>query len=294
MYNSPNAVKIGIRTEMFKQLATPPVSRVAPFTLMATSESAEESYLFIGTMPGVKEWIDKIQFGDFKDWEYTIKNKDWSNGILVDRNTINDSKKTLGADLVNQITLGVNAWANFPDKLIKNLLTANGNAFDGTAFFATSRPNIQGANAINNIYSGTGTTLAQLETDLKGAIVRLLSFENKEGEIINELDDLVVYAPAHLMDSFNTLFISEKNAAGTNSNTLRNRVKPIKSLQSTSDNDWYLINIATPLKPFIYQSRKTPEFNMKDDPELKYIKYFATSRMNAGYGNPTAIVKVNN
>jgi phage major head subunit gpT-like protein len=297
MYNSPAAILKGIRGEFAKQLRDADESMIKAFTQFVKSDSDNEEYLFIDAMPGIREWLDEINFKDFKDFYYQIVNKDWQFGIPVKRNTIDDSKKSLGGSIEMNIRTSVDSWNSFPDELIADLLTANGTAFDGTAFFANTRPNLQGANAIDNLYSGTGVTLAQVEADFKGAKDALRAFRDRNDKPMNRRTKLAVFIPPHLEDRFAVLRESRSIDLGSGAitNTLLNTFDIIINyFQSSSDNDWYLINTNAAIPAFIYQTRKSPSWDFVDDKRSLKVEYFSTARMNAGYGNPTAIVKVDN
>lgn len=299
MYNSAIAVLKGIRGEFGKQLRATEESVIKAFTTFVTSDSNDEDYIFFDTMPQIKEWLDDISEEDFADFLYTIPNKDFAYSIFVYRNTLKDSKKTLGGGIEQQIKSSTKAWVDFPDEQINDLLEANGNAFDGTAMFANTRPKLQGTNAIDNLYTGTSGgpyTLAQVEADLKGAKTMLLGLRDRNSKPFNRGAKLVAYVPSHLEDWFLTLKNSKQiYVSGTKDNILLNTFDIIINYeQSGSVDDWYLVNTNAPVTPFIYQTRESAGWDVEDIKTKKKIRYFSTARNGAGYGNPMAIVKVDN
>lgn len=297
MYNSAKAVLKGIRTNFAMQVVGQNESMFNAFIEQVTSNSDKEDYFFFDALPRIKEWKDEISTKDFKDFKYEILNKDWEVATRVDRNTLDDSKSTLGNDLTIWIKRMAQEYKDFQDVLIQDLLIANGKAFDGTAYFANSRPNLQGSNTIDNLNAGTGTTLAQLSADLQAARTSLRSFKDKSGRPFNRNLKLGVLVPAQLEQ--NILSLANNELIDLGSGPITNTVKGtfeviVNDIQSITDNDWYVMNLNAPFKQFIYQTRKAPEWFFEDMKSKKFIDYFATSRSNAGYGNPTSIVKIDN
>jgi phage major head subunit gpT-like protein len=299
MYNSAIAVLKGIKGEFGRQLRAAPESTVKAFTEFVTSNSDKEDYIFFDAMPGIKQWIDEIYEGDIKDFKYEIRNKEWAFSILVDRYTLADSRASLGGGLEQQIRSAMREWTAFPDLQIADLLTENGTAFDGTAFFANSRPNIEGTNAIDNLYSGTSGgpyTTAQVEADLKGAKEDLMGFRDRNNKPFNRGAKLVAYVPTHLVDHFETLRNSRQiYISGTKDNVLYQTFDIIVNYdQDTTSDDWYLFNVNAPVQAFIFQTREQPTWKVKDEEDKRNIKYFSVSRSAAGYGNPMACIKIDN
>ena len=303
MYNSPTVLLKGIQAKFLRGLATVAPAVLSPFFEEVKSDSNLEQYVLFNHFGIIKEWTDSIDYSFLQDFDFTIKNKAWQNGFLVDRDTLDDSKKTLGSSVEREINFSLNTWGNFPDKLVTELIVAGatGLAFDGVAFFAASRPDLQevGGTAINNIVTGTGVTVALVTADLASAMVAMRSWKAKNGDPFNYAPKFLAMIPAHLEWVFKTIRDSIEIFNATTGASSTNIYKDsfdyvVNDYLSTPDNDWYLMNTNTPFKPFIYQIRKNPVFDMKDETDQKFIKYFSTARMNVGYGNPVAIAKINN
>lgn len=303
MFNTATVLLKGIKANFSQLMNIEPNSNFDMFINREKSNSDHEKYWIPQSMPGIKEWIDERHFGDFGDKALTVYNKDWDNGIKVDRNTLSDSREYLGGNLESWIKLLVRTYKSFPDKVCQTLLTANSNAFDETAMFATSRPNIDtGSYVLNNLISGTSSTtytLAEFEADYKSAKTALLGMADKEGEPMNDNPKLVVFVPRHLEDVAKVLLNSRQNeiyVSGSQSNLYAGDAEVVVNFRqtSTSDNDWYLINVNNPFKPFVIQDRKAPNWEVWDDTKKKYIEYGFDFRLGYNFLNPMAIVKVNN
>lgn len=298
MYNSPAVLLKGIQAKFLRGLATIAISMMSPFIEVTKSDSDKETYVLFNHFGAIKEWLDEIDFSFLEDFDYEIKNKPWQNGFLVDRDTLDDSRKNLGNDVEREINFSLNSWGNFPDKLVTELIIAGetGKAFDKVNFFATSRPALQKTGTtIKNLYTGTGVSLAQITADFAGATKDMRGFMAKNGDPFNANPKFVVVIPSHLEWLFKTL----RNSVDIGGSGVTNIYKDtfdivVNDYIPTTANSWYLVNSNSPMKPFIFQRRKEPVFDMKDEKDKKFIKYFSTARMNAGYGNPLAIIKVKN
>jgi phage major head subunit gpT-like protein len=294
VYNSAISVLKGIRTEFAIGIA-----KYEPaFNVMSEqvkSDSNLEDYKFWDAFPRIKEWVDTIHREKMNDYKYQIRNKAWEFAIPVDRFTLSDSKTTIGANVELQIKAALQQWKDFPDELIYDLLIDNGTCFDGSNFFATSH-NIDGTNAIDNLKTGTGVTLAQLETDLATARTAMRGYKDKNDRPINKKPKYAVLCPAHLEDKFLTLQNSQEvYISGTKTNIYANTFDiVVNDWQGSSDNDWYLVNVDGMILPFISQMREKPNWKKDDDEKNRDILFYSTARMAAGYGLFTSMLKVNN
>lgn len=299
MYNSAIVLLKGLKTEFSKALSGIKESEIMSFTHKTKSMTDKETYNLFNVMGAIKELKDKLSFEDFKDFKYDIVNKHWERSTRVSKDTLDDSKGTVGNDLQMWINSLPDEFASLPDDLLNDLLVANTAAFDGTAFFATDRPLLKGTAAIKNLNTGTGITLAQLSADLKAARTSIKGFKNKNDKPFTNRFDLVVYCPVHLEADFLTLLNDQSVDLGSGpvSNIHKGSFTlVVNQYQPTTNNDWYFINKANPFKPFIYQDRMSPSF-YSDKPETikgLHIDFWVESRSNIGFGNPMACVKVNN
>lgn len=303
MYNSALAVYKGIRTEFSQGLQNAPESVYDPMIDRVKSDSNKENYWIPVTVPKIKAWLDQRHFSNMSDKKLEIYNEDWDDGIRVDRNTLSDSKKTLGGNLEKWIKGMVDTYKDFPDELCQVLLTANSNAFDGTAMFATSRGNLDtGSNTINNLLTGTSSSTystAEFEADYKSAKTALLGLRDKHNRAFNKNPKLAVFVPQHMEDQAKVLLADRQEliyVSSVQSNLYAGDAQVIINWEqtTTTDNDWYLVNLNATWRPFIIQDREGPKWEFEDNWKAKYIDYGYSFRMGFGFGNPMSIVKINN
>jgi phage major head subunit gpT-like protein len=295
-----NSVILGINADFYKRLQE---KGDFPFKNKiydeVKSETSYQDYLFTGNYRGFIEWTSIPTWTNYnnKDFKYTISNKKWISGIInIDKMDYMNSKKNLGPNYEIGMRQSVDLWYEYPLSLIAALCDANGNAFDGNPFFANSRTGT-GVPNVDNIVSGTGASLAQIYADMNSAIDQILGMVDANGNAFNVSTHWVVMIPGHLFSKFHNIAVSDTlYISGTLSNSLKGLFDIcINPYLGASDNDWYLINSNAPVKPFVYQINKQPEWIVDDvvpgDPN---IHIFSTSFCNAGYGVPYGIVLVSN
>lgn len=256
------------------------------------SDKSEESYAWLGDVPGVREWIGDKQLGGLNDYDYAIKNKNWYDGFAIDRNELEDEQISAIMPRVEAVAMSVAKW---PWELVTQLITngTTGLAYDGSAFFANrTAPN-------DNLLAGTGTTLAQVKTDIQTARAAMMKFTSDTGRVMGLMMDTIVCPPeleATILEAVESSNIITSGEGATVNPVSRWIKNVIVSPELSDVNDWYGFASGMPLKPFIFQSRKRPE-TVIDDTQVKKnrkIDYSAELRGNAGYGFYQMAVKVVN
>jgi phage major head subunit gpT-like protein len=184
----------------------------------------------------------------------------------------------------------------WPSNLVADLI-ANGDsnlAYDGNAFFADRSTN-------DNLLSGSGTTVANLQTDISTARSTMMQFESDQGRVMGLMPDTIVCPPqletAFLEAVRAVTYGSDAGSTGIGYNPIAAFGFNVIPLPELSDaNDWYIFATQYPLKPFIFQSRKAP-VGVLDETEVnrnRKLYYSAEMRGNAGYGFYQMAIKVTN
>ena len=125
---------------------------------MVDSNTNLENYVITMTNPDFETMGEAVKYGKIADAKLAITNKPYSWGVQEDRFILDDSVQSLGSTLENKIRQGAQKWRYLPVKeLSTNLLRGSATAWDGTAFFSTSRT-VDGSANISNIYKA-GTAL---------------------------------------------------------------------------------------------------------------------------------------
>lgn len=114
------------------------------------------------------------------------------------------------------------------------------------------------------------------------------SFKDDEGRPLNVTPNGLMVGVA-LRDVANTLYTADRLEDGK-VNLYKGLFKPIVSPRITSPTAWFLLDTTKPVKPFIYQERKSPVFVQQTDPQAddvfnkKKFKFGTEARAASGYG----------
>lgn len=133
------------------QSVTPQWNKVAT---LVPSTTGEEKYAWLGKSTKFREWIGDRQMQNLKVHDYAIKNKDFENTVVVDRNDIADDK--YGVYNIPMQGLGEDA-ALHPDELVFNMLKKGDSTlcYDGQYFFDTDHP-VGPAGAVTSVSNHQG------------------------------------------------------------------------------------------------------------------------------------------
>ena len=276
------------------------------FTMEIKSTSTEETYEWLGTVPKMEE----LKGGDFVfdeiggPFSLTITNLEWQAGFEIARVTFEDDK--LG-QIRPRIAQLAGEAARFPGEKIWGLFETPGNAFDGTGFFSDSRTIGDSAN-IDNIATGTGTTIAAIQTDLNSIRGTVRKFQDDKGRPMDHIINTLVVPPEmeqtfyQALNAVQTPLTVPVVAAGVGDRFTASGYQVLVNPYLTDVDDWYAFAVGPgkEARPFIFQNRAAPIFNGMTDPNSdagvirRRYAYTAYSRFNVGVGDPRRAIKVTN
>ena len=255
--------------------------------MLIESMSARNEYKWLSKFPRMREWIGEKVIKQFEGFEYTIVNKDWEATISVDRNDIEDDNLGIYAP---QAQMAGYSAKRFPDEIVFDLVNdgfAN-KCYDGKKFFATDHK--AGKKAVSN--KGTkalaGDTLENAKASFGAARTALLKQVDEEGRPLGVKPNILL-VPSALLDTAMALMTAERLEDGK-VNIYKGAAEVVHSPWLTSDTAWFLLDTTKPVKPFIYQERKKPEFVQQTEMDSdavflrKEYRYGVECRANGGYG----------
>ncbi len=226
----------------------------------STTES--ETYSWFGMVPPMEEWKDSRKLQALMPYSQTLKNKDWANGLEVDRNAILDNK-------LNQYPARVRALATaYYRRLIEEVFSLinsahTSKAYDGGNMCDDTRVIGKSAN-IDNYLSGS---YSDSETEIRAAIDEGLSamalYQDDWGKPLNLQPDTIVCAPGMRLAIIQAL---NPGVAGV----MRPEAAVIKpenvigNPYITVAKDWFMLCTSEEIKPIILQDRQAPEFAALD------------------------------
>lgn len=252
------------------------------------SSSDKESYNWLGSVPGMREWTDERVPGALRAHEYEIENSKYEATIEVDRETFEDDR--LGQVRPRIEELAVRA-ATHPDELVVGLLNNGFTAtcYDGQFFFDNDHE--EGLSGTQSNLLSVALSADNLET----AVETMMGFRDDQGKPLGIMPDTLVVGPGDYFDArqiLNSVSIVvagssdiEKPAGNPLSGMLNLEVSP-----HVDSGKWFVLATKYPVRPLLFQWRIHPEFTAVTDPSDEYVfstdvfKYGVRSRCGAGYG----------
>lgn len=272
------------------------VAAAAPFypSLCTTvpSTGADEQYGWLGSMPGVREWIGDRVFNSLRAAHFTLANKEWESSLGIEKNDIDDDRLGMYGPVLAQ--LGLEA-AQHPDELLITAIeAAEATAcFDGQYFFDTDHAWGDSGSQSNDLtYNATdhaAVTAAEFKAAFRLAVNAILGFKNDQGKLYTRpsaqrLSSLTCVVPIALRSVAYDAFEAQL-AGGGDSNVVIDRPNIVCLPALSSGVKMYVFNTGQMLKPFVFQARRPLARQMKgmDDREFKNVKFMTDARYNLGY-----------
>jgi phage major head subunit gpT-like protein len=264
------------------------------------STGYDEKYGWIGDFPGMREWLGERKFKELLMADYTLANKLWEQSLIIEKTVWDDNRLGTTKPLIEGLA---DEAMYHPDELMFQVLVAGeaatlGTAYDGQFFFDTDHVFGDSGSQSNDLTyaaaTGTTPTVAEFRAAYNQAYAALIGFKGDNGKPF--------WRPA-LNDAFNksimvlvpaVLYGTAMEAIGPqipNDSGYRTfvagmpEVIPISHL--TDATKFYVLNVGTNMKPFVFQQRDPLRRQVKefitDDIEHKHFKVMTQARYNVGY-----------
>ncbi|MGL4442646.1 MAG: Mu-like prophage major head subunit gpT family protein [Alsobacter sp.] len=288
-----------LNTTLFKTfqeaMNTPSFAETNGFFTTMPSSSEFNTYGWMATLAGMREWIGPRVYEGLKERAYTIYNKTYEKTIAVPRDRLDDGQVADAQFAMGEIARSA---AQLPDDLLLALLeggqasSVGGLAYDGQFFYDTDHPvNLDSTGTQRNYYA---SALALDATNIKSAIALMQAYKNEANRPLGIGDSgplTVLVSPSQwgaLLDAVDAKTVS---TGGENILSTKYNIRPIKWARLSSATRWFIFDLSSPgPKPFILQRRRNPTFVSKtagSDPNVfernEYV-WGADCRMGAGYG----------
>lgn len=248
------------------------------------STARSENYAWIGSLPRMRKMKGERVPKKLLAHTYTITNEEYEASIEVNHADIKDDQT--GQYGIQAKSIGESVKM-FPDELIFETLIPNGVselAYDGQYFFDTDHPIGETGATQSNKFT---TALSATSFNTARTMLRRMKDDSGRPTINRNMDLLLVVSP-ELENTAETILEAERDASGaTNTNKGKARILVVDWLADT--NNWYLLNVAGVIKPFVLQEREFIPFeSLEEGTEPNFMRkknYYGTYwRGNAGYG----------
>lgn len=282
----PNMLEAGLKAVFFESYNAAPGDWEKISTIVPSTQETEK-YAWLGSVPGMREFIDERHPAGLMEHSYTIKNKTWESSISVDRSALED-------DLYGQIKIRVQSLTEetrrHQDELVFTMLKDGFTSvcYDGQYFFDTDH-----SEGESGTQSNKGAD-ALSSASLQDAITKMSKFKDDRGKPLGILPDTLVVPPDlkwTALELTDSVFAVNTTAGKTDTrkNVLTGLLNVIVSPYLSDTNDWFLLCTGRAIKPVIFQSRVPVEFAaLEGNSENGFIRdkfvYGVRARYNAGYG----------
>ncbi|MDP2153810.1 MAG: Mu-like prophage major head subunit gpT family protein [Methylotenera sp.] len=279
-------VFISLKTTFNNAFAAAP-SVWQKIAMRVPSTTGQNDYAWLSNFPKMRKWIGDKQVKSLEAAKYTLVNDDFEATVEVDRNDIEDD--TLGIYGPQAEMAGWSA-KQMPDEGILEVVNLGFTTacYDGQYFFDTDHT-VAGASVSNK---GTKvlsiSTLAAAQASYGAYRTAMKKFKDDEGRPLNVTPNVLLVGPA-LEDTANALMTNDKLEDGK-PNPYKNTATVVVDARITSDTAWFLLDTTKPVKPFVFQDRKSPVFVEQTDAQSddvfsrKKFKFGAEARAAFGYG----------
>jgi phage major head subunit gpT-like protein len=271
------------------------------FAMKTASSNAEELYMWLGSFPGMKEFMGEMQIRKLAEQGYRLANKKFYDAFEVPLDALR--RNAYGIYSARFTAMGLAAATHY-DEMIAGALKAGftgDKCYTGQPFFSTNHKP-QGykaawSNKSTKVLSANNFTAARtaIRSRLKpdgnpmGVGRKLALVVGPEQETLGQ----------QILEMENILQIA-KNAAGTEnigaaavSNPTKDKAELIVMDQlADTPGVWFLLDIKYPIRPLILQEETPVKFTAIDQitdsmvMTTQMAKYFALGNSAAGYGLP--------
>lgn len=274
-----------LRAEMAALAPSPQSMSMLYNTVRA--DSGIGAYPWASWVEGPKEWTGTRTYGRIREALGQLINKDWTNGLLVDRKVVR--RRGIGVYRPNLAMMAMRQ-RDWKDQMATELLPMldSTNALDGHPFFSETA-NVVASRGFDNIMAGRGESVANLKADLRDARVAGMRFKWEGHDLPMTIPFDTVVCPPELEDAFELLRGSRSSTDDNQNagvvNTARKyltNIIPTALLEDT--NDWYYFCTAFPIKPLIYQWEPM-ENGREVFPEVDMTKYVSDGEIGYAFGS---------
>jgi len=262
--------------------------------MQVPSTTRENRYGWMAKLPKLREWIGERNVHRLASRAYSITNKDFELTVGLDRNDLEDD--TFGLFTPTVQMMGQQA-AKWPDDLVKEVLQAaiSTLCYDGQYFFDTDHP-VSLENAALGTYSNRKTSFALTSANYATARADMLQFKDNDNRPMGIVPNILLVPPqleVTAMRIINSELVPSAAGTATENNPLKGTAKIVMVPELANEAGvWYLLATQSPIKPFLFQLRKAPQFAQLTAPtdrnvffHKEYI-YGTDSRGNAGFTLP--------
>jgi len=280
------AVFINLKTIFNKAFDAAP-SLWEKTTMKVPSGGSQNDYAWLSRFPKMRKWLGDKVIKQLAAFKYAIVNDDWEATVEVDRNDIDDDNIGTYAPQAQEAGFSAKQLPDEIDAELKNNAFTN-ECYDGQYFYDDDHE-VAGASVSNRGTAAlSAATTAGAAASYGAARLAIMSFRDDEGRPLGLIPDLLEAPPA--LEATAKLLLENDKLTDQSPNPYKGTATLLVNPRLTSSTAWFLHVTNRPLKPYIYQERKSPVFVQQTGEETdnvfmrKKFRFGAEARAAGGYG----------
>ncbi|MBS7690116.1 Mu-like prophage major head subunit gpT family protein [Pseudomonas lalucatii] len=251
------------------------------------SNSGSSFYGWLSAFPKMRRWVGAKHVQSLTATNYEVPNSNFEATIEVERKHIEDDQ--VGMYMPQAQMAGYSA-AQLPDEIVFEAVNGSFNTpcYDGQYFFDTDHEVAGQAVSNKSTVPLSNANLVAAQASFGAARAAMRAVKDDEGRSLNVVPTVLLVGTA-LEDTARAL-LNNDNLADGSQNPYKGAAELIVDARIESETAWYVLDTTKPIRPFIYQERKAPEFVSQVNPQsdsvfnLKKYKFGAEARVASGYG----------
>lgn len=284
---TPGVIRTGFYKAMQETADLGVISQLCQPIKMTEYKKIDQS---LGSVMALSEFTGTNKVSGITENEYILRTKEYQGGFMYDKYL---SKHELWSLITRKNGELAERANNHSLSKLSEVIKANPTGYDGKALFANDHP--AGKTVNDNIYTGTGTSLAQITTDFYKVLSRFGAFRDDRGELLHQRTNggILVYIPPDLHEQFDTLNKAQYIASGTN--VIKEKFTIFIDNDLVDANDWYISLTGALKKPLLMNTYMEATLEIYPEPKApRFINVSAFRIYNIQPGDPTKIIKVTN
>jgi len=256
-------------------------------TMKVPSGSTQNDYTWLSRFPKMRKWLGDKVIKALEAFKYTIVNDDWEATVEVDRNDIEDDNIGIYAPQAQEAGFSAKQLPDEIDADLKNNSFAN-LCYDGQYFYDIDH-DVAGSSVSNKGTAAlSAATKAGAAASYGAARLAIMEFTDDEGRPLGLIPNLLEVPPA--LEATARILLTNPKLEDDKPNPYNGTAEILINPRLTSSTAWFLHVTNRPLKPFIFQDRKTPVFVQQTTPDSdnvfmrKKFRFGAEARAAGGYG----------
>ena len=265
---------------------------------LVPSSGADEGYSWLGSVPGMREWLGPRKFKELLSYEYILKNKTFESSVGLEKDKIDDDRLGMLAPIASEL---VRKARNHPNKVLAEVINQAEAAlcYDGQYFFDTDHESGDSGTQANlfttDITTPTAPTPQNFRDSVDMMVEEMLGFKDDSGDeyiddVVEVPNEWVVTIPRKYLriaaKAYGQELSAETDGSTVIATTTHSLIKPrIVPLQRMTGNLMDLYYTGSMIKPYVFQDREgiTTGSKGENDIEFQYVKMMTKSRHNCGY-----------